>query len=89
METAFSLAEAGVQGIALADLSNCQEAAEKSKQYATHADYRVLVLEVDVANELSVQTMVDKAVQEFGKIDYSVNCAGVSSYAPGFQKSTC
>lgn len=34
---------------------------------------------MDVRDDASVQAMVDTVVKEFGRIDYSVNCAGVSN----------
>ena len=42
-------------------------------------DYRAQALHVDVTNENSVQQMVNEANSRFGRIDYFVNTAGVSS----------
>ena len=64
------VADINIQGV--------QETAEKSKQHATHPKYRALSVMVDVTDPASVQEMVDAAVKEFGRIDYSVNSAGVS-----------
>ncbi len=64
------VADINIQGV--------QETAEKSKQHATHPEYRALSVMVDVTDPASVQEMVDAAVKEFGRIDYSVNSAGVS-----------
>ena len=71
-----------------------QETAEKSKQHATHPDYRAVSVTVDVTDAVSVQGMVDVAVKEFGRIDYSVNSAGVRfclRTSPGIEiaLSTC
>ena len=65
----------------LADINeqDAQESAEKSKKFAKNPHYRAIAVKVDVANEASVQAMVDTAVKEFGRIDYSVNSAGVST----------
>ncbi|KAL1846317.1 hypothetical protein Daus18300_014300 [Diaporthe australafricana] len=81
-ETAFAFAEAGVKGVAFADLNEqaAQEAATESKKYATNAEYQSLVVKVDVADEAAVQEMVDRVVKEFGRIDYAVNSAGVSIF---------
>lgn len=78
-ETAFAFAEAGARGVVLADinLQGAQEAAEKSKSYAKHPEFRALGMVVDVADPISVQAMVDAAIEDFGRIDYSVNSAGV------------
>lgn len=71
-----------MQGIAFADLNKqgAQEAAEESKTYARHAEFKALAIKVDVADETSVQSMVDLVVKEFGRIDYAVNSAGVSDH---------
>jgi NAD(P)-dependent dehydrogenase (short-subunit alcohol dehydrogenase family) len=68
-----------VRGIVFADINEqgAKEAAEQSKQYATHAEYRAVVVQVDVTNVESVQAMVNTAVEEFGRIDYSIHSAGV------------
>ena len=43
--------------------------------------YCALALFVDVTSEESVQAMVEATVQKFGRVDYNVNSAGVSSTA--------
>lgn len=53
--------------------------AEKSKAYASNKAYKALSFKVDVTDPVSVQAMVDFTVQNFGRIDYSVNSAGVGS----------
>lgn len=67
--------------MAFADLNEqgARDAAAESKKYATDAEYQSLVIKVDVADEASVQQMVDQVAKEFGRIDYAVNSAGVSS----------
>lgn len=64
----------------MADLNvkGAHETAEKSKEFATHPNYRTVVVGVDVTDPASVKAMVDATVAEFGRIDYSVNCAGVN-----------
>ncbi|KAI1820013.1 NAD(P)-binding protein [Xylaria intraflava] len=80
-ETALSFAEAGVKGVVFADINGqgAQEAAAESKNYAKHPEYRAVAVEVDVSKENSVQNMVDVTVKEFGRIDYSVNSAGIGN----------
>ena len=46
---------------------------------AAHAEYRVLPVKVDVTSEPEVDALVSQMVTEFGRIDYAVNCAGVST----------
>lgn len=80
-ETAIAFAEAGVKGVAFADLNEegAQEAAEESRKYAKNPAYQTLVIKVDVAEEDGVQEMVSRVVKGFGRIDYAVNSAGVSN----------
>ena len=59
------------------DVKGAQETAEKSKQFAKDPKYRALGVMVDVTDPISVQAMVDVALKEFGRVDYSVNSAGV------------
>jgi NAD(P)-dependent dehydrogenase (short-subunit alcohol dehydrogenase family) len=53
------------------------ENAEKSKVFATNPQYRALGIKVDTSDPESVQEMVNRTISEFGRIDYSVNSAGV------------
>ncbi|KAF2997753.1 hypothetical protein E8E14_005715 [Neopestalotiopsis sp. 37M] len=83
-ETALAFAEAGVRGIVFADANEqgARDAAEESKSLSKNADYCALALKVDIASEDSVQAMVDATIKEFGRIDYSVNSAGIGNVAP-------
>lgn len=80
-EIGFAFAEAGAAGVVFADSNaeGARENAEKSEKYATNPQYRAVSIKVDVAIPESVQAMVDFTVKEFGRIDYSVNSAGVSA----------
>ncbi|XXH05556.1 hypothetical protein Hte_011988 [Hypoxylon texense] len=80
-ETALALAEAGVRAIAFADINEegAHEAAQESRKYAKHASYKSLAIKVNIVDEESVQTMVDTTVKEFGRIDFSVNSAGMGN----------
>lgn len=53
------------------------KAAGESEGIATHAGYKAVAIAVDVSDPSSVKKMVDAAVEAFGRIDYSVNSAGV------------
>ena len=87
-ETALSFAENGATGVVFADIDENGAAAalEESKNLARNPQYRGLTVKVDVADPFSVHSMVDTAVREFGRIDYSVNSAGVCKQA-SFGKS--
>ena len=54
-----------------------QAGVESSKALATNPEYRALALAVDVADVKSVEGMVAQTVATFGRVDYSVNSAGV------------
>lgn len=79
-ETALAFAEAGAKGVIFADLDveGAQKVADESKQGAKHAEYRALAVQLDIANEASVQSLVATTLKEFGRVDYAVNSAGVS-----------
>lgn len=80
-ETVFALAQAGVEGVILADLnlSGAELVAQEStKRWATNSYFRTTAVQADVSDEAAVNNMVDIAVKEFGRIDYCVHAAGVS-----------
>ena len=76
----FAFAEAGATGVILADLNDtsAHETAKQSQIFASQSTYRSLVIHLDVTDPASVQAVVDTAMKEFGRIDYSVHCAGVT-----------
>lgn len=78
-ETGYIFAERGASGIAFADIDEkaAQYAAEFSKKLATNTGYRSIAVHVDVTDRTSVQALVTAVQKEFGRIDYSVNSAGV------------
>ncbi|KAI1160271.1 NAD(P)-binding protein [Nemania serpens] len=78
-ETAFAFAAAGVKGVVFADIDyeGARAVAEESKAYSKRTDYLPLAVKVDITSEDSVQNMVDTTVNTFGRIDYSVNSAGM------------
>ena len=45
---------------------------------AAHAEYQALLVKVDATSEAEVDDLVSQMVTKFGRIDYAVNCAGVS-----------
>ena len=51
--------------------------AHDSAPIATNPSYKALAVAVDVGDMASVKQMVKAAVEAFGRIDYSVNSAGV------------
>ena len=80
----FALARSGFRGLIVADINekNAQATAETSRQYASDPNYDVAVLRTDVSDEASVEAAVHEAMKRFGRIDASVQCAGVSFLGP-------
>ncbi|PSN60582.1 NAD(P)-binding protein [Corynespora cassiicola Philippines] len=83
-ECCMAYASHGARAVVMADLnySAALETARESKIHATHADYEALAIAVDVGDPESVDQMVAAAVQAFGRIDYSINSAGVGVQKP-------
>ena len=50
---------------------------EQCEKISKHPEFRALAIGVDVVDEDSVKSMVQTAMKIFGRIDYSVNSAGV------------
>ena len=77
------MASRGAHTIICADinLEAAKQTAEQSLSCkAGHViDYKVHALYVDVRDESSVEQMIDETKFSFGRIDYFVNTAGVSS----------
>jgi NAD(P)-dependent dehydrogenase (short-subunit alcohol dehydrogenase family) len=78
--TAISYARYGARGLVVADINEpgVRKTAEEAKRDATHPDFEVLALFTDVRSFESVENVFNKAVEKFGRIDYSVSSAGVS-----------
>lgn len=78
-ECALAYAAEGARGVVLADLNYeaALKTAKESEAIATNPNYKALAVAVDVSNVESVDKMVQAAVDTFGRIDYSVNSAGV------------
>lgn len=78
-DCALTYAIEGALGVVFADLNEvaAQAAAVESNSMAKNPGYRALAVGVDVSDPLSVQAMVEKTLQAFGRIDYAVNSAGV------------
>lgn len=79
--TALAYARNGTRGLVLADLDEpgVQRTAKQAKQEATNDEFSVIALHADVRDYSTVENVFEHAVKKFGRIDYSVNTAGVSS----------
>ncbi|KAL1625594.1 hypothetical protein SLS56_007253 [Neofusicoccum ribis] len=77
--TALAFAEAGCRSIAITDLNPAlleKTAKELSKSYPSVAVYSQTG---DIADETFVESFVGAVVEQFHRIDYCVNCAGILS----------
>jgi hypothetical protein len=79
--TSLLLAREYSLGIALADVNETGllKVKKELEDVATNPDFKCITVVVNVADEKSVQDMVAKVVQEFGRIDYAANIAGIGA----------
>ncbi|KAL8729342.1 MAG: hypothetical protein Q9181_005040 [Wetmoreana brouardii] len=80
-ETALAFAEAGARGVVIADINHdgAQEVALQCNKIAKHTVFNSVAVFVDIVDEESVEAMVQRAIEVFGRIDYSVNSAGIGN----------
>jgi len=74
-----AFAEAGAD-IVVAEL-NIDTGPETVRE-VTAMGRRALFVETDVANKLSIEVMVDRTIEEFGRIDFLMNNAGIVKWCP-------
>jgi short-subunit dehydrogenase involved in D-alanine esterification of teichoic acids len=55
--------------------------AKESVKYASDKDYRTSTFTMNVQDAQSVEAMVSFVVEQYGRVDYCVNAAGVSEHA--------
>lgn len=78
------LAREASSGIAVADINADALAAVQKEltEIATNKKFKCITINVDVRDESSVTDMVKQATEQFGRIDYAVNCAGIGLKKP-------
>ncbi len=74
-----AFAEAGAN-VVVAEL-NAHTGQETARE-VTARGRRALFVETDVANKLSIEAMVDRTIEEFGRIDFLMNNAGIVKWCP-------
>lgn len=76
--------------MAFADLNGhgAQEAVAESRKCTTTADFESLVIQLDEVNEGAIQNMVNKVGEEFFRVDYTANSAGVGHTSTSSSEST-
>ena len=79
--SALLLAKEGAAAIMIADLAldAAKNVVAECQAVASNSQMRTEAVQVDVTREDSVRNLVKRMVNGFGRIDYCVNCAGVSS----------
>lgn len=77
---ALGLAKDGAAGILIADM-NVEAAGRviaECKAVATASNFRAEAIQIDISQEESVAKATSYMVETFERIDYCINCAGVS-----------
>ena len=77
---ALAFAKEGAAGIVLADinLNDAEQVVMACEALATSADFKAKAVYVNIIQEALVEQTIAQTVELFGRIDYCVNCAGVS-----------
>jgi NAD(P)-dependent dehydrogenase (short-subunit alcohol dehydrogenase family) len=77
--TAIAFAKAGCTRIAITDIQPA--ALDKTRDdilsTSKNKDINVLAIPGDITSEPFIETLISSAFNEFGRLDYVVNCAGV------------
>ena len=78
-EIAFAFAKAAYKAVALAyiDDENAWTAAQQCRKIVKNRSFEAIAVRVNTTDEDSVRNMVAAVLDEFSRIDYNVNCAGV------------
>jgi NAD(P)-dependent dehydrogenase (short-subunit alcohol dehydrogenase family) len=76
------------EGCDVACLDIDLEGARKTEAEVKKYGHKTLALKVDITKRAEIDAAVKKALQEFGRIDALVNCAGASSGLRPFEQST-
>ncbi|KAK3705583.1 hypothetical protein LTR37_013191 [Vermiconidia calcicola] len=79
--TAVSFAREGCKQVAITDLDEAglDETARLIKDAAPQDDVQILQKRTNVAAEDEVTGLLDAVVEQYGRIDYAANCAGIMS----------
>jgi NAD(P)-dependent dehydrogenase (short-subunit alcohol dehydrogenase family) len=80
---AVLLAKEGAAAVAIADLdiAAAKDALNECQTMATNPRFQGSSFSIDVTKEDSVRSLFSDVTRVFGRLDYCVNCAGVSENA--------
>ncbi|CAI7614363.1 unnamed protein product [Penicillium pancosmium] len=76
--TSIALAQNGISAVALVDMNVPLLEKTRDELRAQFPSLAVEIMEVNVANEESVESAVQKTAERFGRVDIGINCAGIS-----------
>ncbi|KAJ5935091.1 hypothetical protein N7466_004638 [Penicillium verhagenii] len=76
--TAIAFAQNGIRGLALLDLDLSALKDTRDEIQAQSPLVAIEIFPVNVADEISVDEVVKKVVNQFGSIEIGINCAGIS-----------
>ncbi|KAJ5949301.1 hypothetical protein N7454_000885 [Penicillium verhagenii] len=76
--TAIAFAQNGIRGLALLDLDLSALKDTRDEIQARFPLVAIGIFPVNVADEISVDEVVQKVVNQFGSIEIGINCAGIS-----------
>ncbi|PNP38828.1 hypothetical protein TGAMA5MH_09051 [Trichoderma gamsii] len=87
--TCLLLAREGCAGICVADISSkaASTVVAELQQVASNSSFKATQYALDVVDAKSVQMMITKVVEEFGRVDYAVNCAGIGAIKHGLAET--
>ncbi len=74
-------AKEGAAGVLVADVAieAAADVVAECKAVATNTQFRAEAVHVDITQEDSVRRLIGRMTEVFGRMDYCVNCAGVSN----------
>lgn len=79
----YAFAKEGATGVVVADMDieAAEETASEIRALATHPEFLAEAVLIDVGAEESVRSAMSYTTAIFGRVDYSLNCAGVSVHS--------
>lgn len=77
--TALAFARAGAAGVHLVDINaeNAKKASHEVANAASNPKFKSFASQLDLTNEDQVAKMLKATLEEFGRVDYAANIAGV------------
>ena len=61
------------------DIEAAQKAVDESKKHASNPEYQSIAIQIDISKKDDCDEMVNTIIENFGRLDYAANCAGVNT----------